>query len=478
MPPFALPLDQNNIHAPARKKAFPTTTTLERKRKLRELNSSNDSPPATRASSADAAPSSEDEEDGKSTLSAAITNPLALSPEEIHQYKVAGAPIDQELDDEFWRAYKPHAGLGRQSDFAKDGPKKTVGKSGKDGKEKSLKVQHVGVLTAILHRCLAEGDIERANRAWALLLRTHVNGRPIELRESGFWGIGAELLIRAGEKRPKGRVGWDGRIAPAIDEDQSPRFHEEASDTAEESDPFERRWGTQAGLGQAIDYYDRLALQHPYRRQFSETINALDFYHARLGLQIYDIQYTYRSALHKLKLQETSNDPIADEEDDEINQHTDLNEDPYTAQQRWQSEREFRRATYFRLVRDELRLQALRRAEKVASEMDERMALPPFSDSHVLLRLRGMLCLYVGHLCLPEVDDDEVEGDEDRDAEYKRRERRLEYERCLEIKNREYGKARILFLRLKKEGVKGLDDVLDAVRVEEEDDESEEERSY
>ena len=149
-----------------------------------------------------------------------------------------------------------------------------------------LRIHHFGVLTAVLHRCLLEGDIQRASRAWAMLLRGEFGGRGIDIRSSGYWGIGAELLIRSEGRDFKGK----GRAGERVKVNKSDSVNDDDG-SGKDIDNGARRWGSAAGLEKAKDYYDRLILQHPYMRQYHESVTAFDFWPAKLGCEIYGIQF-------------------------------------------------------------------------------------------------------------------------------------------------------------------------------------------
>ncbi|OAG04058.1 uncharacterized protein CC84DRAFT_1063954, partial [Paraphaeosphaeria sporulosa] len=103
-------------------------------------------------------------------------------------------------------------------------------------------------LSTIMHRCLLEGDYQRASRAWGMILRTEAHGTPIEPRYNGLWGLGAELLLR--------RRSGDEQDRPLSDEYQY----------------------SEDGFQLAKDYYERLILQYPVRNFQPHAIDATIFY--------------------------------------------------------------------------------------------------------------------------------------------------------------------------------------------------------
>ncbi|KAK5075485.1 hypothetical protein LTR64_001692 [Lithohypha guttulata] len=119
-----------------------------------------------------------------------------------------------------------------------------------NGKAHSLRLQHLATMTALLHKCLAARDYQRASRALALILRTEIGGRTIDLRHTSLWAIGAEVLLRTPDHAQPGLISREG---------------------------FER----------AKLFYDKMALQHPWHRSWPNVVNAQDFRLAMFSLWIY-----------------------------------------------------------------------------------------------------------------------------------------------------------------------------------------------
>ena len=380
-------------------------------------------------------------------------------------------------------------------------------------------MQHLAVLTAILHRCLLKGDIPRASRAWAMLLRTQVNGSHIDIRTSRYWGIGAELLVRGeelpgdgGRKQDSTGVESDvsGNELGEDDEDGS----EMVGNTVEceaKSEVVEQRWGSAAGLEKVKEYYERLILQHPYKRQFHNSVNALDFWPAMLGCEIYGIQFNLKEGMRRLDSKDDNSeampiDSYANESFSAENDYDEATTNPdifFLSQQHKEMRRRARELEIMWQRRDKVRQTALAAAQAVAARMDDLMTSPPYSDSYALLRLRGMLALYVGDLSVPNAspeDDEEAEskatqeygfegsppGVSDGSVSERRiraRQRRAEHERGLLKRRGEIARARDLFDKLRKKAGGRVDpDVTRlsaALKVDEEDGDSEwSERGY
>ena len=55
----------------------------------------------------------------------------------------------------------------------------------------SARLRHLSALTTVLHRCLGEGDIARAKRAFGMLTRA----QDVDIRRGGLWAVGAEISV-------------------------------------------------------------------------------------------------------------------------------------------------------------------------------------------------------------------------------------------------------------------------------------------
>jgi hypothetical protein len=330
------------------------------------------------------------------------------------------------------------------------------------GRGPMLRLQHLSVLTTILQRCLQDGDIARASRAWAMLIRAQVAGRGIDLRESGYWGIGAELLIRNSARRR--RYSYD-------DSEEEEENGREVQDTGID----EKRWGSAEGLQKAKDYYERLILQHPYKRQFHGSVTAVDFWPVMVGCEIYGIQYEQREGLRKISEQEGDDDGgersgSQSDESEEDAEEVDIGEDArFIWEQKRKVRRMRRRAERRWTERNEIRQTALAASEKITARMDDVMSMPPYSDSHNMLRLRGMLALYIGDLSVPDLPLEDEEGsdaneetaernrklgrgNQDTERRFLFRQRINDHERGKRKQEQERERARKLFERIAREG--------------------------
>jgi hypothetical protein len=376
-----------------------------------------------------------DASDAVASLAAASQNPLSLNPSEVIQYRLAGLDLDKEIPavhDFPHRGIKPAKrkyGIRRRETrkaetplikvWDEDDHEKIAGagyglggvsedvnedelalRTG-SGRTARLRMQHFAVLTAILHKCLMEGDIPRASRAWAMLIRAQFGGIGVDIRSTGYWGIGAELLLRANDPVPNQEE--DGRKSP--DEESTQDMNKEEGGNLDEEDN-KKRWGTAEGWENAKEYYEQLILQYPYTRQYHSSISALDFWPAMVGCEVYGIQWKQKEALRNINTAEDNDDGTTDSEGNDIYGAEDLDSEAYNKkrmarlrlkrlEKRWQE-------------REEIRTTALEASEQIALRMDGIMTTPPYSDSHTLLRLRAMIALYIGDLSIPVLIDSDV----------------------------------------------------------------------
>jgi hypothetical protein len=336
-----------------------TFLTREQKREARKRKRDEDS-----GSSDAERPSSESDDDAKPySLRASAPSVNKTDP-----YHVAGLSREHPLP----RYPFPHAPVksadvprrSSQEELAAVNPPLYVPKVEVDDQSTSLKRRHLDNITVILHRCMLKGDWERASRAWGLLARTEISGLGIDVRQHGRWGIGAEILMR----REKAKVSEASAAARRSSEDESSLLHDEASDS-----PINRsahRFADE-GFKLAREYYERLVLQYPYTPHTQHTINAKVFYPALFNIWVYEVQARYQRLRDEAsRARRSSSHSIASDNADE---HAS------TADQ-------------------DLASREIADASPIAERLDELLLSPPYDVSEPLLRLRGMMGLWMSDL--------------------------------------------------------------------------------
>ena len=332
----------------------------------------------------------EETSDAASDYAATPSGPnLILSPEEAHQYRIAGLSFDRELPSGKF----PHAAPQRWTRSARQTQKHVIDKlpslspplypPQSAAYQGNLRFQHLATLTAILHRCLLQGDYIRAGRAWGLLLREEFGGRSIEIRSEGRWGIGAEILLRRGcQTAAAGSASENGKLE---------NRYRDATDN-------HRLWFTRAGFEDAKRYYEQLIIQYPFRKLAPNAICSLHFYPAMFGLWVYVVQEEFKAL--REGIQKLSNESAAWPSEEETS--SDLEG------RRGESQR---RRDLLAGANDKEREQA----QQIAAKMDEILTSPPYSDSPELLELRAMVSLWIADLFVssPQEEPDDYDVDFD-----------------------------------------------------------------
>ncbi|KAF2705613.1 hypothetical protein K504DRAFT_387515 [Pleomassaria siparia CBS 279.74] len=232
----------------------------------------------------------------------------------------------------------------------------------------ALRQEQLGVLSTMMHYCLLQGNYHRAGRAWGLILRTQIAGLPIDPRNHGRWGIGAELLLRRNAHSPSNRS-------------QSRHLGAETAHI-EQSPPDDDVLFTREGFELAREYYERLIVQHPNRKHLNHSVDDGVFYPAMFSLWIYEV--------------------------------VSIGEDTASEEARTRT--------------SAIKEKELRQAREISSRIDQLVVSPPFDKHAGLLRLRGMVALWIGDLLLK--NNSGHEGDE------------WDYDEVSEIEDEEYASAR------------------------------------
>lgn len=320
----------------------------------------------------------------RSHRSASI-NPLSYAPSTLVQLTVAGLSETDELPSNTIPDF-PHRGiLNRASDIEdeqigsvdeadEDDTEGSTAKPHNETKQADEPGGHLDVLLRSIHQFLDQGAINKAARAYGLILQLRPRGRAIDVRHHNLWAIGAELLMREGEQ-------------PIV---------QHAHDAQEESGT-PKRWGSAANMNKVKAYLDTLIQQHPYDYRRPRDISAVDFWLAMLGCEVYNAHAEHVITLRRIEEQDEWHDDAEDVDDED---------GPERAAKR----------------RDELRLQALQAMKDITRRMDGLMQDLPYSKSEHFLRLRAMASLYVADLLVPasELPNIQAQGSRARELEQDR----------------------------------------------------------
>lgn len=246
-----------------------------------------------------------------------------------------------------------------------------------------LRQQHLAAVSAILHRCLLQGDYLRASRAWALLLRSEVNGHSMDVRRQNRWGIGAEILLQESLLQ---------RDRLRVDECSKLEDYNETSTKNTKS--------RYTGLSRpAQDYYDRLIVQYPHRKRFTSAIGPLEFYPALFGLRIFSEQHDHEDHLRSIQEKcSDDDDNMTDETSPEKGSHSPGSPDSVSVQI------------------TNLLDSSVTRGKEMINQLDELLSSPPYSDDHRLQKLRSMIDLWIEDILASPHFKNTPEADHQRDT--------------------------------------------------------------
>ncbi|CAN9103023.1 unnamed protein product [Alternaria sp. RS040] len=220
------------------------------------------------------------------------------------------------------------------------------------GQPEAQKRAHLDSLSTLMHCCLLKGDYERAGRAWGMILRTQVaGGRPVDPRNHGRWGIGAEIALRRGPQ--------------TLNEH---RFSEQ-------------------GFELAREYYNRLIIQHPNRKLQPHAVDERTFYPPMFSLWIYEVCEKSKRARTELR------DDIANQTRSSRSVSVDSNLS--------------KRSDGLSAKEEAIQMEALTQALEIAERLDQVIMSPPFDRQPSLLELRGNVALWISDLTMGKMGSDE-----------------------------------------------------------------------
>lgn len=280
-----------------------------------------------------------------------------LLPEE--EYRVPPSPFPHAPA----RLSKPYLGTTKiQKELA--GPPSrlyTVNNTASQGEHASsqteasnLRRTHLNVLSTVMHRCLQEHDYDRAGRAWGMILRTQAtHGNTVDLRNHGRWGIGAEILLR---RRPHD-------VASS---------NQDSDAASADVDVF-----SEHGFELAREYYERLIVQHPTRRQAPHAVDQRSFYPAMFSLWIQEVNEKSKRA-RKRNAEEIRRSRSRSMSIDSV--YGQKSKDDARSRE------------------DAIQVEELAGAVEIADRLEDLVKSPPFDKQASLLELRGNVALWISDL--------------------------------------------------------------------------------
>jgi hypothetical protein len=285
-------------------------------------------------------------------------------------------------------------------------------------KRPALRQTHLGVLSTMMHRCLLQGDYQRAGRAWGMILRTQIGGLPIDPRNHGRWGIGAEILLRRNAHARENLSSNLDKIN-VIDGEQH---------IANEDFLY-----SQEGFELAREYYERLIVQHPNRKHLPHSVDDRTFYPAMFALWIYEVSERSKRERHGLEWDKHNS----------TSESASFDEDTTMAMED------------ARAAASVIRKEEVHQARQIAQRMDQLVMSPPFDKHAGLLQLRGMVGLWISDVVLGKESSEQ--GEDNWTMELKEHDENISYESAAENLSyveslRELKEAQVFFDRAQTNG--------------------------
>lgn len=323
-------------------------------------------------------------------------NPFSRSPGQLLQFSIAGV-TDRDEDPSLNIADFPHRGLdyglqvkGVESESEGEGNQAEEHDVGKP-RAVSYRERQLKVLLESIQLFLDRGDVAKAARAYGLVLQLQPHGTHIDIRHYNLWAIGAEILMREGEKPAEQNVG-------SMDENTQPILP--------------KRWGSAANMGKVKAYFETLIQQHPYDYRHPRTVSALDFWLALISCEIYNAHAEHVISLACL-------------EEESRDWDEDMDGSPRDDIEGRGQEGDSRQARLNK-AKDEIRKQAHSTMRDIAGRMDNIIRDQPFSKNQDFLKLRATASLYLADLTLPIIRSSALETQK----AHERREREQEVARA------------------------------------------------
>lgn len=257
----------------------------------------------------------------------------------VDPYRVAGYPREKELPPPpFPYAAEDHNArpdVSIADELAKLRPP-ILTTPGLESKQPiSLRHRHLDNLVTILYTRMLERDWERASRVFGLLVRTRLSS-PLDIRIHDRWTLAGEILLHRDSIK-------ESQNSAVDDVGQSAHGHYDKIN--------------QAGCQSARDFYEKMILSYPHRQSVPHAIDETAIYPILFNVWIYEVQDKAKQA-RRVLTEQADNVSLF-----EIS-HTELDE-----------------------------------ASEIATRMDELIAAPPYESDANLLRLRGMVALWIAVIC-------------------------------------------------------------------------------
>ena len=372
-------------------------------------------------------------------LPANTINPFSYPPEKLAQFSLAGLS-DADEDPSIAVKDFPHRGFGHgnaagapaqieSSDFDTDWDTEVSETDADDNATTDTEQpqtasklrrppdpqrRHLDVLIRSIEQFLAQGNVEKAAKAFGLALQLRPRHMTADARRDNLWAIGAEIIMREGEesRQPPSTQQEEPRLTQEEIGDAEATREQGVTSVTKRDFQIPRRWGSAANMNKLRAYFDTLIRQHPYDWRYPKQVSALDFNIALYSCEIYNVYSEHTAALAKLDAGED------DEEGDSFGGEQGHDEEDILPMDTLDGDEEvatFRNREEFKLPvdrRDRIHNQTLAELTSISARMDALMREMPYSKNNPLLRLRAAAALYLADV-LVSSSGASTDGDQD-----------------------------------------------------------------
>lgn len=252
---------------------------------------------------------------------------------------------------------------------------------------------HLDSLLRITEHLLAQGEIDKAARAFGLILHLRPGGKPIDPRKHNLWALGAEILMREGETPRDWLTGLQSKSAAANDASSCL-----ATSTRKRWPP---RWGSAASIKKVKAYFESLIQQHPYDHKFPHSTSALDFQLAMMGCEMYNAHAQHISFLAGVVDNAGHRHKPESMMPDSYTETVDHSEDPPGAPATSSSAMHPDNTRLPSTNEANAHSRALATMRDILQRLDKLMQEPPYRKHNQFIRLRAMASLYISDLIVP-----------------------------------------------------------------------------
>ncbi|KAL6858515.1 hypothetical protein J3F83DRAFT_364033 [Trichoderma novae-zelandiae] len=246
---------------------------------------------------------------------------------------------------------------------------------------------HLDVILRATEQFLAQRDISKAAKAFAIVLQLRPRAQPIDIRLHNLWSIGSEILMRQGEQLQE-----IDRHYAELSSFQS----RSAGGSGNGMQVAAPRWGSSTNLSEIKAYYEVLIRQFAYDQKQPNKLSALDFWLALLSCELCTLYAEHLRSIARLEADiEVQN---ADSAPQDITMLSSPNRNGFLARRPGYEAGDSgpqleTKEDWVKSRRDAISQRTLTGLRDVNQRMEKLMDQPPYSQNEHFLRLREITSL-------------------------------------------------------------------------------------